>query len=78
VSRTHTFTRTHVCVTFANPHMVCETCRKLATGWHDNIQCGCDAANTNEPCGCPVGATSTCPSWSPVDGCTCAEPHVAN
>jgi hypothetical protein len=71
---THTFTRTHVFVEFADPYLTCDTCKKWVTAWHNNDQCGCDETWWNEPCGCiRAGTTSVCPSWSPVDGCTCLE-----
>jgi len=69
---THTFTRTHVSVEFANPHLRCDHCQVFVESWHDNDQCGCDAVCWNVPCGHQSGVTSLCPSWGPVDGCTCS------
>ena len=67
-------TRTHVYVTVANPHLVCDLCRQPALRWHNDDKCGCDETFWNEPCGCQrAGVTSVCPSWSPVDGCQCKE-----
>lgn len=66
-----TFTRTHVYVSFANPYLVCEHCRQSVIRWHNNDRCGCDAAFWNDPCRHTAGVVSVCPSWSPVDGCTC-------
>lgn len=69
-----THTRTHVFTQFANPYLDCERCGKPVTGWHDSIMCGCAEGQWwNEPCGHRAGATSVCPSWSPVDGCLCVE-----
>ncbi|MGW7630502.1 hypothetical protein ACWGKO_16425 [Streptomyces griseoincarnatus] len=69
--RTHT--RTHVYVTFANPYLVCNLCRQPAPRWHNNDKCGCTASCWLDPCGHTAEAVSVCPSWSPVDGCTCRE-----
>jgi hypothetical protein len=72
-----TFTRTHVTVEFANPHLVCDKCRQPVTSWHDNTRCGCGGTCWNNPCGCEYGGvTSSCPSWGPVDGCTCTPRHI--
>lgn len=71
---TSTVTRTHVYVTFANPYLVCERCRRSVRRWHDNDRCGCGEEGwQNLPCGHQDGVTSVCPSWSPVDGCCCLE-----
>lgn len=72
MNRTHT--RTHVVVTFSDPFLVCDQCRKPVAAWHDNDRCGCTATFWNDPCGCVAGVTSRCPSWGPVDGCTCPDP----
>jgi hypothetical protein len=69
-----THTRTHVYVTFANPYLVCAECRESVPSWHDAGVCGCDAGPWNMPCK-HMGVTGLCPSWSPVGGCTCTEPH---
>jgi hypothetical protein len=71
ITRTHT--RTHTEVTFANPHLVCDQCKKPVPAWHDNDKCGCDESFWNEPCGHKAGMTSVCPSWGPIDGCRCQE-----
>jgi hypothetical protein len=76
---TRTRTRVHVTIQFADPHLICERCRQPVTGWHDPEQCGpgCDAGTFNLPCECRHGGvTSVCPSWSPVDGCTCTPRHI--
>lgn len=70
---TRTHTRTHVEIRFANPHLICDNCRKPVSGWHNPDVCGCNTFTVNVPCCCRAGTTSTCPSWSPVDGCRCAQ-----
>lgn len=76
---THTFTRTHVVVPFANPHLVCGECREPIDAFHDMDACGCrDSTSWNRPCRHVGGALSLCPSWSPVDGCTCPGDHSFN
>lgn len=71
---TITHTRTHVAVEFANPWLRCTRCGQPATGFHDPQQCGCDLTGFHlEPCEHKAGALSVCPSWSPVDGCQCAD-----
>lgn len=81
---THTFTRTHVYITFANPYLVCSECLQRATGFHDGERCGCDDGYWLMPCEHRhSGALDICASWGPVDGCTCMEafgeiPHDAN
>lgn len=71
---TRTYTRTHVFVTFADPYLACDQCGQRAARWHDPNQCGCgDSGWANDPCGHRAGVTSACPSWGPVDGCTCVE-----
>lgn len=67
-----TYTRTHVFEQFANPHLICDNCRQPVAGWHDNTRCGCGDTWWNNPCGCKrASVVSNCPSWGPVDGCTC-------
>lgn len=69
-----TYTRTHVYVTFANPYLVCGSCRQSVARWHNNDKCGCDGKCWNAPCGkSGADVTSLCPSWSPVDGCQCQQ-----
>lgn len=70
-----TTTRTHVFVGFANPFLFCKKCGSWVTGWHDRDKCGCKDDCWNIPCGCRhAGVRGLCPSWSPVDGCTCGTP----
>jgi hypothetical protein len=65
-------TRTHVYLTFANPFLACDACGERVRSGHDGGKCGCEWGSCNWPCGHNAGATSVCPSWSPVDGCRCA------
>ncbi len=51
-------------ILFADPYKRCVTCR----AWVD----GTDGL-TLIPCGHRSDYTDVCPSWSPVDGCGCAE-----
>lgn len=69
-------TRTHTYIGFASPHLVCDQCGQPVPKWHSDDSCGCDTPAYNLPCGHRAGSTSVCPSWSPVDGCTCPERHV--
>jgi hypothetical protein len=73
---TVTHTRTHVFIPFANPHLVCEVCGNSVRRYHDAERCGCHNEMSNVPCG-HIGVRSVCPSWGPVDGCTCSPPHIA-
>lgn len=68
---THTRTRTHVYIPYANPYLRCSGCGSWVTGWHDPEKCGCETLEVNSPCCCRLGVEDVCPSWSPVDGCTC-------
>lgn len=70
---TSTHTRTHVFVSFANPYLICSQCRGPVIGWHDSARCGCDGPAWLTPCGHQADTFNPCPSWSPVDGCTCGE-----
>lgn len=49
-------------VAFANPYLKCDECGEPCIAVKDN---------KNVPCGHQAGATSSCPSWGPVDGCKC-------
>lgn len=81
LTHTHTRTRTHTTVDAANPYLTCDTCRSQVIGWHSPAKCGCqpitcsrlDVGAFNFPCGHTAGAVSVCPSWGPVDGCTCEQ-----
>ncbi len=79
---TVTRTRTHVFVGFADPYLVCGQCWRPVPQWHNDDRCGCDAGWWNEPCEHRAGVDTLCPSWGPVDGCTCLRslgyvPHPA-
>lgn len=73
---TITRTRTHTEVTFANPHLLCHECQQPVRAWHDNTACRCTEGFWLNPCHHKAAATSACPSWSPVDGCTCQPAHA--
>lgn len=47
---------------FANPYLVCTHCRR-PTIWRSR--------GNNLPCGHGADYVSLCPTWSPVDGCSC-------
>ncbi len=66
-----TNTRTHVFIGLTNPFMCCLTCNEKVPYRHHFERCGCDGGNFNYPCEHPVGTTSICSSWGPVDGCQC-------
>ena len=76
-------THTHVITTFANPFLRCDECGQSVEGVVALVgnPTGCNHICDNVPCG-HRGSTSSCPSWSPVDGCRCQEhlghvPHPA-
>ena len=56
---------------FANPYLACDQCGAWVTG-ASNLGDG-EGPALNQPCGHNAGATSRCPSLSPVDGCACDE-----
>lgn len=56
---------------FVNPYLTCDKCSQWVTGIRNLGEH--EGLVTNAPCGHTAGATSTCPSWGPVDGCSCAE-----
>jgi hypothetical protein len=73
---TVTHVRVHTQIGFANPFLRCDTCKESVRYWHDPERCGsrCGKDACNYPCEHKLGVTSTCYSWSPVDGCSCEEP----
>jgi hypothetical protein len=81
---TVTRTRTHLVITPANPFLACRACGKRVEAFHDD-GCGCDESGGPlllVPCFHRSDYDDLCPSWSPVDGCTCLEslgrvPHPA-
>lgn len=64
---------THVKIGFANPFLLCDTCKEPVKYWHDPKRCGCSAEAFNTPCEHKLGVISKCPTWSPVDGCSCID-----
>lgn len=73
VTHTRTFTRK----TFANPHLRCDECGARVEGCRMvRNGDGEEVPGPFIPCGHTGSYTDLCPSWSPVDGCTCPEPHV--
>lgn len=71
-----TTNRSHTLIGFANPFLICSKCRIPIKYWHDPDRCECTKKMYNAPCGHDVEVISMCPTWSPVDGCSCTEPHV--
>lgn len=70
---THTFTRTHLTITPANPFLACQQCGKRAEAFHDDA-CGCELSGGLQPpmpCFHRADYDDLCPSWGPVDGCRC-------
>lgn len=70
---TVTHTRTHVHTSFANPYLLCDQCKEQATSFHDGERCGCESGCWLLPCRHQAEAVSECPSWGPMDGCSCLE-----
>lgn len=68
-------TSNHTYVNFANPFLVCDTCRQPAIGYHSPSVCHCHTRGWsnwwNVPCEHNDGVHSVCPTWGPVDGCQC-------
>jgi hypothetical protein len=65
---TYTFTRTHNAIIFADPYKKCEKCGR----WVDGVL---DAPGPTIviPCEHRAEYRDLCPSWGPVDGCTCPD-----
>lgn len=59
----------HPITLFANPYLQCTNCGRAVIGFI--LKTGILA-----PCGHFTAADSACPTWSPVDGCTC--PHLGD
>lgn len=70
-----THTVTHVMVALANPFIDCDQCGTAVIEWHDPAKCCGNGKWWNSPCGDVASIVSACPTWSPVDGCTCAPVH---
>jgi hypothetical protein len=69
---TVTHTRTHLTITPANPFLFCAVCFERVEAFHDD-RCGCgiDGPLLLFPCLHDRDYIDDCPSWGPVDGCTC-------
>ncbi len=61
----------------ANPYLYCTKCGSSITQF-DNVSVN-EGPLLLQPCGHRAlrvdSYRDACPSWSPVDGCTCTEPH---
>lgn len=55
----------------ANPYLVCNQCQGWITAFEDTGEN--EGPVTNLPCGHRADYSNRCPSWSPVDGCSCLE-----
>lgn len=64
-------TKAHVLIGLANPYSVCTECKDKVLYWHDPDRCGCDEEAYNNPCKHKFDVISTCPTWGPIEGCTC-------
>ena len=62
----YTYTETYNTIDFADPFKVCEVCGEWVTG----VLCVTRGPWPNLPCE-HVGYRDVCPSWGPVDGCSC-------
>jgi hypothetical protein len=58
-------TRTHTRITPADPFLVCDACGCKIDYWWT------DGPPINFPCEHHAGYKNRCPSWGPVDGCSC-------
>lgn len=65
---TYTYTQTFSVVSFADPYKQCTACG----GWVDGVLDKPGPAVV-VPCEHEGGYRDVCPSWSPVDGCGCAD-----
>ena len=63
-----TYVSTYTGNEFADPYKVCNTCEGWVTGALDN-----PGPSILMPCEHRDGYRDVCPSWSPVDGCSCME-----
>jgi hypothetical protein len=66
---THTVVHTLIRTNFADPYKVCNACG----GWVDGVFDRPKGMFLTAPCKHDQGYTDVCPSWGPVDGCSCAE-----
>jgi hypothetical protein len=67
---TRTHTRTYNAIRFADPYKTCDQCGKWITGVLDA------GPLILTPCEHRSSYTDRCPSWGPVDGCSCVEQHL--
>jgi hypothetical protein len=65
---TRTYTRTHNKIKFADPYKKCLQCGEWIDGYLDAT-----GPLILTPCEHQSNCRDICPSWSPVDGCTCPE-----
>lgn len=65
---TVTHTKTWNATTFADPYKVCEHCGQWITGVLDK-----PGPLILVPCEHESDYRDVCPSWGPVDGCSCVE-----
>lgn len=65
---THTYTKTHNAITYADPYKQCCQCGGWITGALDK-----PGPLMLVPCEHESDYRDVCPSWGPVDGCRCIE-----
>jgi hypothetical protein len=63
-----TTTQTYNRITPANPYLRCDVCNERVKYWLSK-----PGPPQNFPCGHEAGYHAICPSWGPVDGCSCLE-----
>jgi hypothetical protein len=68
LTRTRTHTSTYNAVTFADPYKTCDKCGAWITGVLD-----APGPLILLPCEHRSSYTDHCPSWGPVDGCSCVD-----
>jgi hypothetical protein len=66
---TRTHTRTVHEIVPANPYLACAQCGAHAERFTHTGDG--EGPSVNEPCGHAADYVDLCPSWGPVDGCTC-------
>jgi hypothetical protein len=71
---TRTYTQTFNEVRFADPYKACTRC----SGWIDGYLDTAQGLPPLVPCEHAAPYYDVCPSWSPVDGCGCAEWNARN
>lgn len=70
---TRTFTRTYNATIYADPYKQCRQCRNWIDGALD-----VPGPLLLTPCEHRSDYRDLCPSWGPVDGCTCAEAGIVH